>query len=74
VDHVKWFRDCAFHDHSQEEKEILEEETEFACSECSFQCMQEVWTILAEGQSHQGYMCYAYKQAVVADRLSNTPS
>ena len=31
--------------------------------------MQEVWTILAEGQSHQGYKCYAYKQVAMYERL-----
>lgn len=67
VDRVKWFRDRAARDRSQEEKEILEEE--FARSERSFQRMQEVWTILAEGQSHQGYKCYAYKQATMYERL-----
>ena len=67
MDRVKWFRDRAARDRSQEEKEILEEE--FARSERSFQRMQEVWTILAEGQSDQGYKCYAYKQAAMYERL-----
>jgi hypothetical protein len=69
VDHVKWFRDCADHDHFCEEVQILE--AEFDRTIVSHQRMAEVWCQLVGEASRPGSTANAHKKAEMYHGLAN---
>lgn len=69
VNCVKWFRDHAAHDRAQEEKEILECESERV--QCSFLKMVKAWTALAKKAVPGSYCSYTYRQASMYDTFNS---